>query len=93
MAFQLAGSNRTSSPKAVCLTWLALSAGRNGNNAFVYAPAANSAAFQRQLYLTYLASSSGDGGPDGEVPEPGTRALIAVGIAGMGATVRNRRAA
>ncbi len=90
MAFQLAGSNRTSTPKAVCLTWLALSAGRNGNNAFVYAPAANSAAFQRQLYL---ASSSGDGGPDGEVPEPGTRALIAVGIAGMAAAARNRRAA
>ena len=69
--------------------WVARSAGRNGDNAFVYAPAANSAAFQQQLYL---ATSDGGGGPDGEVPEPGTTALIAVGIAGMAAAARNRRA-
>jgi hypothetical protein len=81
-----ASANTDSTILSLAQTWLDASAGKSSNNAKVFTASAGQRVFQQQLYLTAQT-------PNGEVPEPGTMAMMAGGAIALGAFRRRQRAA
>ena len=74
-------ANTNAGVLALAGQWVAASHGQTATNAQVFTAAPNQRAFQQQMYLTGCALSGNCGG--GEVPEPGTLAMLALGGLGI----------
>ena len=69
--------NTNASVLAMASQWIADAQGHSSNAAFVFTAAPGQRAFQQQLYL------AAGGQPTGDVPEPGTMAMLAIGTVGV----------
>ena len=79
--------NTNASVLAMASQWIMDAQGHSSNAAFVFTAAPGQRAFQQQLYLAVC-----DQPPTGDVPEPGTLAMLAIGTVGvLVGTWRRRR--
>ena len=71
-------SNSYTDPDVLDLSrqWAESARGQSSTAAYVFTPPPGCTAFQQQIYL---AADAGDGGPTGDVPEPGSLALVVAG--------------